>query len=140
MKELERRDFMKLGLGAVTALGAGAGGPADAQTAAAPRGAARVRSVDMHSHWSPDAYNKAFAAKVGKPPDEVNNPLYVDRQKRTQWMDQNGIQVHLLTLSGRMPWWQVSPEDGAELARIIRPESLFRRGGIAGQGSTAGAQ
>jgi len=115
---------MKLGLGAVTALGAGAGSPADAQTAAAQRGAARVRSVDMHSHWSPDAYNKAFAAKVGKPPDEVNNPLYVDRQKRTQWMDQNGIQVHLLTMSGRMPWQQVSAQDGAELAQIINDEAI----------------
>ena len=89
MKELERRDFMKLGLGAVTALGAGAGSPADAQTAAAQGGAARVRSVDMHSHWSPEVYNKAFAAKTGKPPDEQNNALYWDRQKRTAWMDQN---------------------------------------------------
>ena len=121
MKELERREFMKLGLGVAMAAGAldGPGlGTADAQTAA------RVRSVDMHSHWSPEAYNKAFAAKIGKPPDEVNNPLYVDRQKRTAWMDQNGIQVHLLTLSGRMPWWQVSPQDGAELAQIINDEAI----------------
>jgi aminocarboxymuconate-semialdehyde decarboxylase len=50
--------------------------------------------------------------------------LYVDRQKRTVWMDQNGIQVHLLTLSGRMPWWQVSPQDGAELAQIINDEAI----------------
>jgi aminocarboxymuconate-semialdehyde decarboxylase len=78
----------------------------------------------MHSHWSPDAYNKAFVGKVGKPPDEVNNPLYVDREKRSQWMDQNGIQVHLLTMSGRMPWQQVSLQDGAELARIINDEAI----------------
>jgi aminocarboxymuconate-semialdehyde decarboxylase len=103
---------------------AAAGTAAAASVAAQTRGGGRVRSVDMHSHWSPDAYNKAFAAKVGKPPDEVNNPLYVDREKRTQWMMQNGIEVHLLTMSGRMPWWQVSAQDGAELARIINDEAI----------------
>jgi aminocarboxymuconate-semialdehyde decarboxylase len=120
----DRRQFMKLGVGAtVTAVSAGVG-RAGAQNRAAQPAGSRVRSVDMHSHWSPDAYNKAFAAKVGKPPDEVNNPLYVDREKRSQWMDQNGIQVHLLTMSGRMPWQQVSPQDGAELARIINDEAI----------------
>ena len=126
MKPFERRTFLKqLGLGAaVTAVSADIVGTAAAQNRGAQPTASRVRSVDMHSHWSPDAYNKAFAAKVGKPPDEVNNPLYVDRVKRTQWMDQNGIQVHLLTMSGRMPWWQVSAADGAELARIINDEAI----------------
>lgn len=111
---MRRRDFLA---------GLAAAGTAAVTAQAQTRSAGRVRSVDMHSHWSPDAYNKAFAAKVGKPPDEVNNPLYVDREKRTQWMDQNGIQVHLLTMSGRMPWWQVSAEDGSELARIINDEA-----------------
>ena len=121
----DRRQFMKLGVGAtVSAVSAGVGQAAGAQNRGAQPAASRVRSVDMHSHWSPDAYNKAFAAKVGKPPDEVNNPLYVDRVKRTQWMDQNGIQVHLLTMSGRMPWWQVSAQDGAELAQIINDEAI----------------
>jgi aminocarboxymuconate-semialdehyde decarboxylase len=128
MKEdVDRREFMKkLGLGAavVSALEGSVSGTAMAQTAAPQRNTGRVRSVDMHSHWSPDVYNKAFAAKIGKPPDEVNNPLYVDREKRTQWMNSNGIQVHLLTLSGRMPWWQVSPADGAELAQIINDEAI----------------
>ena len=54
----------------------------------------------MHSHWWPEVYNKAFAAKIGKPPDEVNNPLYVDRQKRTAWMGRNSIQVHLALAVG----------------------------------------
>ena len=121
----DRRDFMKLGLGAaMTALNIGSGGSVAAQTGAPQRNASRIRSVDMHSHWSPEAYNKAFAAKVGKPPDEVNNPLYFDREKRTQWMNTNGIQVHLLTMSGRMPWWQVSPQDGAELAQVINDEAI----------------
>ncbi len=121
----DRRDFMKLGLGAaMTALNIGSGGSVAAQTGAPQRSASRIRSVDMHSHWSPEAYNKAFAAKVGKPPDEVNNPLYFDREKRTQWMNTNGIQVHLLTMSGRMPWWQVSPQDGAELAQVINDEAI----------------
>lgn len=120
-----KRDFMKLGLGGViTAVGAGIGSPATAQTAAPQRSTGRIRAVDMHSHWSPEAYNKAFAAKVGKPPDEVNNALYFDRQKRAQWMDEHGIQVHLLTMSGRMPWQQVSPQDGAELAQIINDTAI----------------
>jgi aminocarboxymuconate-semialdehyde decarboxylase len=124
MNRFERRDFMKLGLGALAAAGAGVDSLAHAQGRGGQAAAGRVRSVDMHSHWSPEIYNKAFAAKVGKPPDEVNNALYWDRDKRTQWMDQNGIQVHLLTMSGRMPWWQVSAEDGAELAQIINDEAV----------------
>src|SRR6266545_176013 len=121
----DRRSFMKLGMGAMaTGVGVGLGRAAVAQNRSAQASGSRVRSVDMHSHWSPDAYNKAFAAKVGKPPDEVNNPLYIDRVKRTQWMDQNGIQVHLLTMSGRMPWRQVSAQDGAELAQIINDEAI----------------
>ena len=121
----DRRDFIKVGLGAeVTAVSAGIGSAAVAQNRGAQAGASRVRSVDMHSHWSPEVYNKAFAAKTGKPPDEANNALYWDRQKRTAWMDQNGIQVHLLTMSGRMPWWQVSAADGAELAQIINDEAV----------------
>ena len=121
----DRRRFLKnLGVGAaVSAMGAGIGRAGAAQNRGA-QAAGRVRSVDMHSHWSPEAYNKAFAAKVGKPPDEVNNPLYFDRQKRSQWMDQNGIQVHLLTMSGRMPWQQVSAQDGAELAQVINDEAV----------------
>ena len=120
----ERRDFLKLGVGAVAAAGAGIDSLARAQARGGAQPASRVRSVDMHSHWSPEVYNKAFAAKIGKPPDEQNNALYWDREKRTQWMDQNGIQVHLLTMSGRMPWWQVSPADGAELAQIINDEAV----------------
>ena len=127
MNKNSRRDFMKLGLGAtvVTALNAGFGSPAAAQTGgAAQRPAGRVRSVDMHSHWSPEVYNKAFAAKTGKPPDEVNNALYFDLAKRATWMDEHGIQVHLLTMSGRMPWQQVSAQDGAELAQIINDAAV----------------
>ena len=60
MKELQRREFMKLGLGVAVAAGTLEGpgrGTADAQTAAAQRPAARIRSICKNSlfcfavHW-----------------------------------------------------------------------------------------
>ncbi len=125
-RRTDRRDFMKLGLGAamVGALAGPGRGTAVAQTRTPQRRTGRTGSIDMHNHWSPESYNRAFAAATGKPPDEAANPLYFDLEKRLKWMDEHGAQMHVLTMSGRMPWQAVSPQVGAELAEIVNDAAI----------------
>jgi aminocarboxymuconate-semialdehyde decarboxylase len=119
-----RRAFLKLGLGMAGALAAPGLGTSRAQTPTRQTRTSRTRSIDMHNHWSPESYNKAFAAATGQLPDEAANPLYFDLEKRLAWMDQHGAQLHVLTMSGRMPWHLVSPEVGAELASIVNDAAV----------------
>jgi hypothetical protein len=79
--------------------------------------AGRPISIDVHTHWIPEPYRKAMAELASEPFD--SNPLNFDLDKRCKWMDQHGVQMHLLTLSGRMPWQWVPPDVGATLARIL---------------------
>lgn len=123
---IDRREFIKLGAGAgAMALTALEAGEARAQGQAKPGD-----SIDLHTHWAPVAYNEALAklnmpasATVGAgsgPP----NPLTYDLEKRVAWMDAHGVRIHVLTLSGSMPWQWVSPSDGARLARIVNDAAI----------------
>src|SRR5581483_6384909 len=126
--KLGRREFMRLGAGAaagaaggvaLTALNSRAtvqansvpASPAAQQAAASadhgvPWWAARPaggkvgkpEAIDLHSHWSPEPYDKALAA-MGHP---LANPypLDYDLDKRRQWMDEHGDLMHCLTHSG----------------------------------------
>ena len=123
---LDRRGFIKLGAGvgamALTALEAG--------EALAQGAAEKPRSIDLHTHWTPDAYVKAIA-KLNMPAGAAvgggtgaPNPLTSDLEKRIAWMDAHGVQMHVLTLSGGMPWEWVSPGDGARLAQIVNDAGI----------------
>jgi aminocarboxymuconate-semialdehyde decarboxylase len=80
-------------------------------------------SIDVHSHWEPQAYSKALSGF--KPGTRVStNPLDFDLEKRIQWMDQRGVQMVVLTLSGAMPWQSVHPDEGAELAQILNDAAV----------------
>jgi aminocarboxymuconate-semialdehyde decarboxylase len=129
---LERRDFLKIGAGAGGVLMAGLPAAAAPETKekgvdwwdAKPGkgGVGKPVAIDCHAHWSPDPYNKAIA-DLGQP--LVNpNPLNSDLAKRVQWMDERGVQMHCLTLSGAMPWQWTSATQGAELARIINDAGI----------------
>jgi aminocarboxymuconate-semialdehyde decarboxylase len=114
-----RREFLKMGAGggalAITALGAPA---ALAETDASHSG-----SIDIHSHWMPEIYAKALNQL--KPGIAAStNPLEYDLEKRRQWMDQHGVRMVALTLSGGMPWQWASPADGAHLAQIINDAAV----------------
>jgi aminocarboxymuconate-semialdehyde decarboxylase len=114
-----RRDFLKIGAGggalAMTGLGASA---AFAETDMSHSG-----SIDIHSHWIPESYAKAVAQlRPNTPPS--TNPLEHDLEKRRQWMDQHGVQMVVLTLSGGMPWQWASPADGAHLAQVINDAGM----------------
>lgn len=115
---IARREFLKLGAaaGALIALNGRDG------FSQAP--AARVaNSIDMHAHWAPQAYAKALD-QLRPPSGGAPNPLEFDLNKRIQWMDAHGVKMHVLTLSGAMPWQIVKPEDGAHLAQIVNDAAI----------------
>src|SRR5260370_1415253 len=119
VSKVDRRDFLKLGAGggalAMTAL--------SAPTAFAEADPSHSGSIDIHSHWVPESYAKAVAQlRPSTPPS--TNPLEHDLEKRRQWMDQHGVQMVVLTLSGGMPWQWASPADGARLAQVINDAGM----------------
>ena len=139
--KLGRREFLRLGVGATGAAAmlsgvtaraqaAQSGGAASEAAHGVPWWAARPangkagkpEAIDMHSHWSPEPYDKALAA-LGQP---LANPypLDYDLDKRRQWMDEHGDLMHCLTLSGAMPWQRVTPQQGAHLAQVINDTGI----------------
>jgi aminocarboxymuconate-semialdehyde decarboxylase len=139
-----RREFVKIATGAVAGaatIGALSGVDAAGQAASAsgqaaatagqgvpwwaarPKGAVgKPEAIDLHSHWSPEPYDKALA-DLGQP---LANPypLDYDLDKRRKWMDEHGDLMHCLTLSGAMPWQRVTPQQGAHLAQVINDTGI----------------
>ena len=114
---LDRRDFLKLGAGVLAQ-----GVPAwEARPANA--GSMRPISIDMHTHWAPEAYDKA-QIEMGQPQPANRSPLDVDLDQRRKWMDARGIQMHVLTLSGGAPWQWATPQQGERLARIVNDAAV----------------
>lgn len=134
--KLGRRDFIRAGAAvtaAIAALKAAALAPSpepaqpkDLQPwwAARPANAKANRpvSIDMHTHWLPPTYTKALA-DLGKPVANIN-PLEADLDQRRAWMDEHGVQMHLLALSGDAVWQLVTSEQGARLAQIVNDAAL----------------
>ena len=123
---LGRRGFIKAGaggLGAVATMWPSAGAPAETPLQpwwnARPSSAKANRpvAIDLHAHWVPPPYAKAMA-DLGRP---LGNPypLELDIDQRRKWMDGHGVQMHVLTLNGGMPWQLVTPEEGVRLAQIV---------------------
>ena len=108
-----RRDFLKIG-SAAAALRA-------IKTDAALAQSRQPGSIDAHAHWAPEAYIK-YVQDLGQYPRIPGKPLdpkLYDVKARSQWMDARGVQMHLLTLSGSMPWQWAKPEDAPKLAQIV---------------------
>ena len=120
-----RRGFLKTGaggLGALAVMQPVAAAPAETLQPwwdARPRSAKANRpvAIDLHAHWVPPPYAKAMA-DLGRP---LGNPfpLELDIEQRRKWMDEHGVQMHVLTLNGGMPWQLVTPEEGLRLAQIV---------------------
>ncbi|HEY2646542.1 MAG TPA: amidohydrolase family protein [Candidatus Acidoferrales bacterium] len=130
VSEPGRRDFLKIGLGGAMLAALPANLAAQTKEKgvdwwdARPGkgGVGKPAAIDCHSHWSPELYSKAVA-DLGQPIAN-NYSLNYDIQKRVQWMDEHEVQMHVLTLSGSMPWQWASAEQGAQLARIINDEGI----------------
>src|SRR5438132_193305 len=116
--QMLRRDFLKFSAGAVfaQAVPAWEARPTNPKTI-------RPVSIDMHTHWAPEAYVKA-QIEMGRPAPANRNPLDFDLDKRRKWMDEHGIQMHVLTLSGGMPWQWATPEQGVRLAQIVNDAAI----------------
>jgi aminocarboxymuconate-semialdehyde decarboxylase len=129
-----RREFLKIGACAAVTIDALNSVEASAQTSLSPQGipwwAARPgkagvgkpSAIDMHSHWSPEPYNKVLADL--RMPIANPFPLDYDLDTRRHWMDEHGDLMHCLTLSGAMPWQRTSPQDGAHLAQVINDTGI----------------
>src|SRR5437588_10109022 len=128
-----RRDFIRAAAGAAATIGALSDVTASAQPPssqgihwwAARRGKGGVgkqEAIDMHSHWSPEPYDKALA-DLGQP---LANPypLDYDLDKRRHWMDEHGDLMHCLTLSVAMPWQRTSAQHAAHLAQVINDTDI----------------
>jgi len=115
---MKRRNFLELSFGAAFAQGVPAwdARPADVRSI-------KPVSIDMHTHWAPEAYVKA-QVEMGRPAPANPNPLDFDLDKRRKWMDEHGIQMHVLTLSGGAPWQWATPEQGARLAQIVNDAAI----------------
>ena len=127
-QRLDRRGFLKLGVGAGAAIGVSLG-KAFAQERPAwearPANPASVRpvSIDMHTHWAPERYTQA-QVEMGRPAPANPFPLDFDLDKRVKWMNEHGVQMHVLTLSGGMPWQWATPEQGVRLAQIVNDAAV----------------
>src|SRR6059036_783915 len=116
--QMRRRDFLKVSAGAffAQAVPAWEARPTNPKTI-------RPVSIDMHTHWAPEAYVKA-QIEMGRPAPANRNPLDFDLDKRRKWMDEHGIQMHVLTLSGGMPWQWATPEQGVRLAQLVNDAAI----------------
>ena len=81
-------------------------------------------SIDLHTHWLPPAYNEAMTrlghGGRGGDPDSPTSNL----DKRIQWMDTHGVRIHVLTLSGGMPWQWTPSDVGEALAQIVNDANV----------------
>jgi len=114
---IARRDFIKLSAGAGAMMALDPLGISVASPTEQPV------SIDLHTHWVPEAYDRALS-QLMRPTAPSTNPLDFDLDKRRKWMDEHGVRMHVLTLSGGMPWQWVPPDVGAHLAQIVNDAAV----------------
>ena len=81
-------------------------------------------SIDAHAHWAPQAYVSLVESLGHKAAGGPLSPLMFDLEKRLKWMDERGVQMHVLTLSGSMPWQWASQDAANRLARIVNDAAI----------------
>ena len=90
-----------------------------------------IRSIDAHAHWAPEPYARLLTQLGKQAGTAALRPLMSDLEKRLQWMDERGVQMHVLTLSGSMPWqWASQDSSRSEMnveQKIITVTSSGRR-------------
>ena len=84
----------------------------------------KAGSIDAHAHWTPQGYVRAATELGGRVSGGPLSPLMFDLEKRIAWMDEHGVQVHVLTLSGSMPWQWASQDAANRLARIVNDAAI----------------
>ena len=89
-----------------------------------PNVSSATGSIDAHAHWAPQAYVTAVEKLGQKAAGGPLSPLMFDLEKRLKWMDERGVRMHVLTLSGSMPWQWASQDDANRLARIVNDAAI----------------
>ncbi|MGZ5094216.1 MAG: amidohydrolase family protein [Burkholderiales bacterium] len=84
----------------------------------------RAGSIDAHAHWAPQAYVREVEKLEHKAAGGPLSPLMFDLEKRMAWMDERNIRMHVLTLSGAMPWQWASQDSANKLARIVNDAAI----------------
>ena len=128
---IDRRDFIKIGtagaalLAEAKVLAASALGNPQSVAQRNPATGGGGGLIDAHAHWVPESYAQALM-ELGHPTTSIHSPLEVNvnLEQRVQWMDARGIQMHVLTLDGGMPWQWASPADGARLAQLVNDAAV----------------
>src|ERR1043165_9547455 len=81
-------------------------------------------SIDAHAHWTPEPYVR-YLAELGRPAaGGALSPLMFDLEQRLAWMDERHIGMHVLTLSGQMPWQWASQDQANAIARMVNDASI----------------
>jgi aminocarboxymuconate-semialdehyde decarboxylase len=81
-------------------------------------------SIDAHAHWTPEGYVRLVTDHGRQVSGGPLNPLMHDLEKRVAWMDERGVKMHVLTLSGGMPWQWASQDAANQLARIVNDAAI----------------
>ncbi|HUP94057.1 MAG TPA: amidohydrolase family protein [Burkholderiales bacterium] len=85
---------------------------------------AHAGSIDAHAHWAPEPYVK-YLAELGRPAaGGPLSPLMFDLERRLKWMDERNLGMHVLTLSGAMPWQWASQDQANRIARIVNDAAI----------------
>lgn len=84
----------------------------------------KAGSIDAHAHWAPEGYVRAVTELGRQAAGGPLSPLMFDLEKRLAWMDERGVQMHVLTLSGSMPWQWASQDAANRLARIVNDAAI----------------
>jgi predicted TIM-barrel fold metal-dependent hydrolase len=117
-----RRHFVKATAGAAAASILGSRF-ADAQYRDDKPGCTNCRAIDVHAHWQPDVYRKTLAEITGGKFSTGGDPRNRDLKERIKYMDDHGVEVHLLTVTAP-PWQSVSADDGVRLARVVNEAAM----------------
>ncbi len=82
-------------------------------------------SIDAHAHWAPQGYID-YANKLGGSISGGGTvpPLMTDLAARVKWMDSRNVKMHVLTLSGGMPWQWCPVENAPQFAHIVNDAAI----------------
>lgn len=81
-------------------------------------------SIDAHAHWAPEGYVR-YLQELGRPAaGGPLSPLMYDLEQRLTWMDERNLGMHVLTLSGAMPWQWASQDQAMKMARLVNDAAI----------------
>src|ERR1700750_3326858 len=81
-------------------------------------------SIDAHPPWAPEESVRYLAELGRSAAGGPLSPLMFDLEQRLEWMDERHIGMHVLTLSGQMPWQWASQDQANTIARLVNDAAI----------------